>query len=116
MHPISWHGLAESGKQCWTYCLHPSEKLKRPSTVAKVADASPVQVAVLLRLQMERLRDPEQHGVVLVLGSTDWQRQMVTKELLRMDPALAVFASEAIPENNQQVCSLLWCLCLRTWQ
>ena len=50
-------------------------------------------MAVLLRLQMERLRDPEQSGVLLVLGSMDWQRQMVIKELVRMDPMLHMHAA-----------------------
>ena len=51
-------------------------------------------MAVLLRLQMERLRDPEQSGVLLVLGSMDWQRQMVIKELVRMEPTLQPAAQE----------------------
>ena len=50
------------------------------------------QVAVLLRLQMERLRNPEEAGTLLVLGSTDWQRTMIEQELVRIDPSLAVVA------------------------
>lgn len=52
------------------------------------------QVAVLLRLQMERLKDSAESGVVLILGSTDWQRQMIYKELIRIDPHLSEEASE----------------------
>lgn len=51
------------------------------------------QVAVLLRLQMERMRSAEEHGVLLVLGSTDWQRQMLAQELMVLDPELAKSAA-----------------------
>ena len=43
----------------------------------------------MLRLQMERLRKPEEHGVVLILSASDWQKAMITNELIRMDPSLA---------------------------
>ena len=51
-------------------------------------------VAVIIRLQMERLRDPGQRGSVLVLGCTDWQRRALKAELaafnglLQQSPAL----------------------------
>lgn len=44
--------------------------------------------AVLLRLQLERRKDPSQRGVMLVLGCRDWQRTMLKEELLRLDPDL----------------------------
>jgi len=44
--------------------------------------------AVLLRLQLERRKDPSQRGVMLVLGCRDWQRSMLKEELLRLDPDL----------------------------
>lgn len=44
--------------------------------------------AVLLRLQVERRRDPNQRGVMLVLGCKDWQRSMLKDELLRIDRQL----------------------------
>ena len=52
------------------------------------------QVAVLLRIQMERLKHSEESGVVLILGTTDWQRHMIYKELQRIDPSLAPSTSE----------------------
>jgi hypothetical protein len=48
--------------------------------------------AVLLRLQMERRRDPAQRGVMLVLGCKEWQRSMLKEELLRMDRQQATIA------------------------
>jgi hypothetical protein len=44
--------------------------------------------AVLLRLQIERRRDPRQRGVLLVLGCRDWQRSTLNDELARLDPDL----------------------------
>lgn len=60
-----------------------------------MAELAGMQVAVLLRIQMERLKDPEESGVALILGSTDWQRHMIYKELLRIDPQLAPVSAEA---------------------
>ena len=45
-------------------------------------------VAVLLRLQDARLRQPGQGGVVLVLGASPWQREALRRELLRIDPEI----------------------------
>ena len=45
--------------------------------------------AVLVRLQIERRKDADQRGVMLVLGCRDWQRSMLKEELLRLDPDLA---------------------------
>ena len=44
--------------------------------------------AVLLRLQIERRKDPTQRGVLLVLGCRDWQRTTLKDELARLDPSL----------------------------
>ena len=44
--------------------------------------------AVILRLQIERRRDPSQRGVLLVLGCRDWQRSTLKDELARLDPQL----------------------------
>ena len=44
--------------------------------------------AVLLRVQIERRRDPAQRGVLLVLGCRDWQRSTLKDELARLDPQL----------------------------
>ena len=44
--------------------------------------------AVLLRVQIERRRDPAQRGVLLVLGCRDWQRSTLKGELGRLDPQL----------------------------
>ena len=47
---------------------------------------------------MERLRSPEESGVVLILGTTDWQRLMIYKEMLRIDPQLEpIPAGDAAP-------------------
>ncbi|EFN55307.1 hypothetical protein CHLNCDRAFT_134272 [Chlorella variabilis] len=45
-------------------------------------------VAVLLRLQDARLRQPGQRGCVLVLGASPWQRDALRRELLRIDPVI----------------------------
>ena len=45
-------------------------------------------VAVLLQLQMRRLQDPNEHGVVLILGANEWQRTLLKAELLRICPEL----------------------------
>ena len=50
--------------------------------------------AVLLRVQIERRRDPAQRGVLLVLGCRDWQRSTLKDELARLDPQLL---SRSIP-------------------
>lgn len=42
-------------------------------------------VAVLLRLQDARLREPSQRGVVLVLGAAPWQRDALRRELARVE-------------------------------
>ena len=53
---------------------------------------------------MERLKDARESGVVLILGTTDWQRQMIYKELQRIDPGLApVTSEEAGPSNVVEV-------------
>ncbi|KAL4433054.1 hypothetical protein ABPG77_006481 [Micractinium sp. CCAP 211/92] len=53
-------------------------------------------VAVLLRLQDVRLRQPGQRGVVLVLGASSWQRDALRRELQRIDPAIQKRASAAL--------------------
>ncbi|PSC75286.1 DNA repair endonuclease UVH1 [Micractinium conductrix] len=53
-------------------------------------------VAALLRLQDARLHAPGQRGVVLVLGAAPWQRDLLRRELLRIDPAIAERAAAAI--------------------
>lgn len=59
--------------------------------------ALPLQVvAVLLRLQDVRLRQPGQRGVVLVLGASSWQRDALRRELQRIDPAIQKRASAAL--------------------
>lgn len=53
---------------------------------------------------MERLKDSEESGVVLILGTTDWQRHMIYKELQRIDPSLApVSPEEAGPSAVTEV-------------
>ena len=44
---------------------------------------------------MERLKQPEEHGVVLILSATDWQKKMICSELIRMDPGLAPRVDDA---------------------
>jgi hypothetical protein len=44
-------------------------------------------VAVFLRLQHVRCRDPAQQGVLLVLGCSPWQRDAIRRELRRVDPS-----------------------------
>lgn len=46
-------------------------------------------VAVMLQLHIRRLQDPSESGIVLVLGCTDWQRDMLRDELRRLIPELA---------------------------
>ena len=46
-------------------------------------------VAVLLQLQMKRLQDPAEHGVVLILGANEWQRALLKAELQRLCPELS---------------------------
>ncbi len=49
----------------------------------------PAQVAaVLLQLHIRRREDPDEAGVLLILGCTDWQRDLLRQELLRMMPEL----------------------------
>ena len=50
-------------------------------------------VAVLLRLQDARLRQPGQSGVVLVLGASPWQRDALRRELRRIDPTIQARAA-----------------------
>ena len=45
-------------------------------------------VGVILQLQTERFKDPAEHGPVLVLGCSDWQRQVLKDELLRLQTIL----------------------------
>lgn len=45
-------------------------------------------MAVLLRIQIQRLTNPDEHGVVLILSATEWQKQMIVSEMLRLDPGL----------------------------
>lgn len=45
-------------------------------------------VAVLLQLQLRRLQDPAEQGVVLILGANEWQRALLKSELLRICPEL----------------------------
>lgn len=53
-------------------------------------------VAVLLRLQDARLRQPGQRGCVLVLGAAPWQRDALRRELLRIDPVIRAKAEAVI--------------------
>lgn len=53
-------------------------------------------VAVLLRLQDARLRQPGQRGCVLVLGAAPWQRDALRRELLRIDPVIRSRAEAAL--------------------
>lgn len=55
--------------------------------------------AVLLRLQIERRRDPAQRGVLLVLGCRDWQRSTLKDELARLDPDLVPRYASTFPSN-----------------
>ena len=45
-------------------------------------------VAVIIRLQLERLTDPSQQGSILVIGCTEWQRRALQSELLAMEDSL----------------------------
>jgi hypothetical protein len=53
-------------------------------------------VAVLLRLQDARLRQPGQRGCVLVLGAAPWQRDALRRELLRIDPVIRAKAEAVV--------------------
>lgn len=53
-------------------------------------------VAVLLRLQDARLRQPGQSGVVLVLGASPWQRDALRRELRRIDPTIQARVAAAV--------------------
>ena len=53
-------------------------------------------VAVMLQLHIRRLQDPTESGIVLVLGCTDWQRDMLRAELRRLIPELA----HVVPVSN----------------
>lgn len=65
-------------------------------------------VAVILRLQLERLKSPEQQGAVLVLGCTDWQRKVLRGELQVLEDMLqqasidgqAVCDAAALPSSS----------------
>jgi hypothetical protein len=62
-------------------------------------------VTVLLRLQLERRRDPREKGIVLILGCTDEQRRMIIKEVGKQlaepsrssNPGPATEQPEALP-------------------
>jgi hypothetical protein len=56
-------------------------------------------VAVMLQLHIRRLQDPTESGIVLVLGCTDWQRDMLRAELRRLIPELAY----VVPVSNNAV-------------
>ena len=43
----------------------------------------------MLQLQIKRLQEPGESGIVLVLGCSDWQRDMLNDELRRLIPELA---------------------------
>lgn len=66
-------------------------------------------VAVLLRLQNARLREPGQRGVVLVLGAAAWQRDTLRRELARIDPlaAQAGAATEGEPAADYRLAGML---------
>lgn len=64
--------------------------------------------AVLLRVQIERRRDPAQRGVLLVLGCRDWQRSTLKDELARLDPQLLPRSFPTISTS----CVDCWQLCL----
>lgn len=49
----------------------------------------PQVVAVMLQLHIRRLQDPTESGIVLVLGCSDWQSEMLHDELTRLVPELA---------------------------
>ena len=52
-------------------------------------------VGVMLLLQLERFKDPTEHGPVLVLGCADWQRQVLKDELVRLQRALRQLQPDA---------------------
>ena len=60
-------------------------------------------VAVMLQLHIRRLQDPTESGIVLVLGCTDWQRDMLRAELRRLIPELAhvvTVSNNAVPGGS----------------
>lgn len=79
-------------------------------------------VAVMLQLHIRRLQDPTESGIVLVLGCTDWQRDMLRAELRRLIPELAymVPVSNAVPAGSAAAgactscCQLSRAVCART--
>ena len=70
-------------------------------------------VAVLLRLQGARLRQPAQRGVVLVLGASAWQRDALRRELARIDPLTAQLGAgagaAAAAAEGEQACEHAHC-------
>jgi hypothetical protein len=50
----------------------------------------------MLQLHIRRLEDPAESGIVLVLGCTDWQRDMLRAELRRLIPQLGQVMSKEL--------------------
>lgn len=69
-------------------------------------------VAVMLQLHIRRLQDPAESGIVLVLGCTDWQRNMLRAELRRLIPELAQVTTAYNIINNTLQNQFLYLLCL----
>lgn len=64
-------------------------------------------VAVLLQLQLRRLQDPAEQGVVLILGANEWQRALLKSELLRICPELRTPTQVRQPNPTGNVISAL---------
>ena len=94
---------------CPVACCRPEERHTTRPTVPPWLQV----VAALLRLQDARLHAPGQRGVVLVLGAAPWQRDLLRRELLRIDPAIAERAAAAIGARAAGRWALPAC-CLRT--
>lgn len=62
----------------------------------------------MLLLQIQRFKDPAQHGPVLVLGCADWQRQVLKDELVRLQQALRELNPDAADGCVQQPWQVPW--------
>ena len=63
-------------------------------------------VAVVVRLQLERLRDPQQRGCVLLLGCSEWQRNSLKGELARLQASLGPYhnnGNSTTPAQNDDI-------------
>lgn len=58
-------------------------------------------VAVLLRLQDVRRTDPEQKGIVLVIGASPWQRTALRQEMDRIHPVSARYHSSTVEPGRE---------------